>query len=166
MDSVTLRNKAKLAWDVTSADGAEIGGTDAYVTITLKFKRERKVDDGHDHRVHDLGCRGHAVVAPEVAAAGGDTEVAPSLVDDGGAYVSAKIVEQIKSMSGDTGVAAPQPIDGVEPVVVEAFIDNRFESSPWNPGGVLAVYRKDGGKDRPCTVAIWPGVKNGKKVRT
>lgn len=38
----------------------------------------------------------------------GDAEAAPSIVDDGGAHVSAKIVEQIKSMSGDTEVAAPR----------------------------------------------------------
>lgn len=49
-------------------------------------------------------------------------------------------------------------IDGVSPVVVDGFIDDRFEVKPWVVGGLLAVFKKNCGKDRPCRVHLYPGI--------
>jgi hypothetical protein len=65
----------------------------------------------------------------------------------------------------------PQPIAGVEPVVVEGFtFDGKYYGVPWveaneDDGLVLCAWKDASGVcNTPCLVAIWPGLKDGKRV--
>ena len=69
--------------------------------------------------------------------------------------------------------ATPQPMCGVEPVVVEAWTHHdhgSIKTYPWthidNECGLVVSAWEQSGDDcnTPCTVAIWPGVRGGKKV--